>query len=75
MPVSRDRLERERILRGWSKEDFAEKAGINPNTLWKVYGSGTASVEIFSRICRTLEAHPPSEIAIRLMGEAAEGAA
>ena len=62
-------LDRERRVRGWSKQDLAQRASLKPSTISEVYRTRSASIGTFAKIARAFEAHQPIEGADRLLAE------
>lgn len=71
VPVRVAELERERILRGWSKKQLAIEAGLDPNTISQVYRDANASAKVFGRITAALARTEAPAVASRLLAETA----
>ena len=60
-------LDRERHLRGWSKQDLARQMGVQPSTLSEIYRTGDTSGVTFGKLAAALEAHAPLGAADRIL--------
>jgi hypothetical protein len=76
IPVDLAWLDRQRALRGWVlKRSLAEAIGVRPETVSDMYRDAATGPETWEKLIAALKANPPDEIAIRLLGDSAEGAA
>lgn len=64
--VDLDALTRDRRLRGWSKQDLAEAAGLKPSTISEIYRTGTATEPTWGKLLNAFDAAPPRDSARRL---------
>lgn len=75
LPVDLAVLDRERLLRGWTKARLAEEMGVTPFTVTDIYSRGNAAPETFKKLTDALERSVPSELARSLAAHQSEGAA
>ena len=54
MRFNTHRLDRERLLKGWSKSTLAGKTGVNPSTISNVLAGKTSNVETLKKIADAL---------------------
>src|SRR2546421_1558937 len=61
IPVNLKALDRERLMRGWSKVELAKRMGIGPNMVFLAYSRASRSPSFWPKLAATLAAHPAPE--------------
>ncbi len=69
IPVDLGELDRQRLIRGWSKKDLAEAIGVVPETVSELYRLSSASPALFAKLKLKFAERAIEEVAARLMGE------
>jgi transcriptional regulator with XRE-family HTH domain len=68
-------LDRERHVRGWSREQLARRADLTPNTVYSAYKSGSASLTTFVKMSAALDPGDPEAMRRLLISKPAEAGA
>ena len=54
MKYNRQKIERERVLKGWSRSTLAKKIGVNPSTISNLLAGKTGNIETIKKIADAL---------------------